>query len=134
RAPGTVSSEGSVALVDRGGRETGSVASSGSSSVFAGFRFSREVIAVAVRWYLRYGLSYRDVEELGRDLVAARCFFTRAMRAGVIPAGVTADRALPIRGSWMSWVPSALHTVERYASNPAGADHGRLNPVLADQC
>jgi IS6 family transposase len=32
--------------------------------VFAGFRFPREVIAVAVRWYLRYGLSYRDVEEL----------------------------------------------------------------------
>jgi hypothetical protein len=37
---------------------------SGSSSVFAGFRFPREVIAVAVRWYLRYGLSYRDVEQL----------------------------------------------------------------------
>ena len=37
---------------------------SGSSSVFAGLRFPREVIAVAVRWYLRYGLSYRDVEEL----------------------------------------------------------------------
>ena len=37
---------------------------SGSSSVFAGFRFPREVIAVTVRWYLRYGLSYRDVEEL----------------------------------------------------------------------
>jgi hypothetical protein len=34
------------------------------SSVFAGFRFPREVISVAVRWYLRYGLSYRDVEEL----------------------------------------------------------------------
>jgi transposase-like protein len=32
--------------------------------VFAGFRFPREVISVAVRWYLRYGLSYRDVEEL----------------------------------------------------------------------
>src|ERR1700756_8537 len=55
---------GSVALVDRNGRETGSMASSGSSSVFAGFRFPREVIAVAVRWYLPYGLSYRDVEEL----------------------------------------------------------------------
>ena len=38
--------------------------SSGSSSAFAGFRFPPEVIAVAVRWYLRYGLSYRDVEEL----------------------------------------------------------------------
>jgi transposase-like protein len=30
----------------------------------AGFRFPREVIVLAVRWYLRYGLSYRDVEEL----------------------------------------------------------------------
>ena len=35
-----------------------------ASSAFAGFRFPREVISVAVRWYLRYGLSYRDVEEL----------------------------------------------------------------------
>jgi transposase-like protein len=33
-------------------------------SGFAGFRFPPDVIAVAVRWYLRYGLSYRDVEEL----------------------------------------------------------------------
>ena len=38
--------------------------SSGSVSVFAGFRFPPEVISVAVRWYLRYGLSCRDVEEL----------------------------------------------------------------------
>jgi IS6 family transposase len=37
---------------------------SSSSSAPAGYRFPREVIAVAVRWYLRYGLSYRDVEEL----------------------------------------------------------------------
>lgn len=35
-----------------------------SPSAFAGFRFPREVIVLAVRWYLRYGLSYRDVEEL----------------------------------------------------------------------
>ena len=35
-----------------------------AASVFAGFRFPPEVISVAVRWYLRYGLSYRDVEEL----------------------------------------------------------------------
>ena len=33
-------------------------------SEFAGFRFPPDVITVAVRWYLRYGLSYRDVEEL----------------------------------------------------------------------
>jgi len=35
-----------------------------SRSSFAGFRFLPEVIMLAVRWYLRYGLSYRDVEEL----------------------------------------------------------------------
>ena len=34
------------------------------NSVFAGFRFPPEVITIAVRRYLRYGLSYRDVEEL----------------------------------------------------------------------
>jgi transposase-like protein len=34
------------------------------TSAFAGFRFPLEVITVSVRWYLRFGLSYRDVEEL----------------------------------------------------------------------
>jgi transposase-like protein len=38
-----------------------------SRSAFAGFRFPREVIVLAVRWYLRFGLSYRDVEELLAD-------------------------------------------------------------------
>ena len=33
-------------------------------SAFAGFRFPPELILIAVRWYLRYGLSYRDLEEL----------------------------------------------------------------------
>jgi len=33
-------------------------------SGFDGFRFPPEVILLAVRWYLRYGLSYRDLEEL----------------------------------------------------------------------
>jgi hypothetical protein len=41
-----------------------SVTSTEPSSAFAGFRFPPEVITVAVRWYLRYALSYRDVEEL----------------------------------------------------------------------
>jgi transposase, IS6 family len=170
-------------------RETGGVMSSGSSSVFAGFRFPREVISVAVRWYLRYGLSYRDVEELlaergvtvdhvtvyrwvqrftpefieaarfcrhvpgdrwfvdetyvkvagrwtylyravdqygqvidvllsvRRDLAAARRFFTRALRAGTVPAGVTTDRAPAYPRILDELIPSALHTVERYANN-----------------
>jgi transposase-like protein len=33
-------------------------------SAFAGFRFPPDVIVLAVHWYLRFGLSYRDVEEL----------------------------------------------------------------------
>jgi transposase-like protein len=33
-------------------------------STFAGFRFPSDVIVLAVRWYLRFGLSYRDLEEL----------------------------------------------------------------------
>jgi IS6 family transposase len=151
--------------------ETGAVTSSGSSSVFAGFRFPREVISVGVRWYLPYGLSYRDagepwpslaspsimsastdgcstsppelieaarprrhapddrrfvdatyvkvagewtylyraVDQHGqvidvllsarRDLPAARRFFTRAMRAGTIPAEVTTTARPPAHGS-----------------------------------
>jgi IS6 family transposase len=40
------------------------ISSGSTSSAPTGYRFPREVIAVAVHWYLRYGLSYRDVEEL----------------------------------------------------------------------
>jgi transposase-like protein len=34
-----------------------------SGSAFSGYRFPDEVIALAVRWYLRYRLSYADVVE-----------------------------------------------------------------------
>src|SRR4029077_9829112 len=44
--------------------DTDRVIRSSGSSAPVGYRFPRGVIAVAVRWYLRYGLSYRDVEEL----------------------------------------------------------------------
>jgi transposase-like protein len=36
----------------------------GPRSAFAGFRFPSDVIVLAVCWYLRFGLSYRDLEEL----------------------------------------------------------------------
>jgi IS6 family transposase len=173
-----------------------------ATSVFAGFRFSPDVISVAVRWYLRYGLSYRDVEELlaergitvdhvtvyrwvqrftpefaeaaracrhvpgdrwfvdetylkiagqwsylyravdqhgqvidvllsaRRDLGAARRFFTRALRAGTIPAEVTTDRAHVYPRVLDELIPPALHTVEQYANNPVEADHGRLKARL----
>jgi transposase, IS6 family len=178
------------------------VSSPGTSSVFAGFRFPREVISVAVRWYLRYGLSYRDAGELlaergvtvdhvtvyrwvqrftpefieaarpcrhapgdrwfagetylkvagkwaylcravdqhgqvidvllpaRRDLAAARRFFTRALRAGTVPAGVTTDRAPACPRVPGELIPSALHTAGQYANNPIEADHGRLKARL----
>src|SRR5882762_3587459 len=34
------------------------------ASAFAWFRFPSDVIVFAIRWYLRFNLSYRDVEEL----------------------------------------------------------------------
>src|SRR5436309_5410535 len=45
----------------RRGRMAGPVV---ERSAFAWFRFPPDVITLAVRWYLRYGLSYRDLEEL----------------------------------------------------------------------
>ena len=33
-------------------------------SSFARFQFPPDVILLAVRWYLRYSLSYRDLEEM----------------------------------------------------------------------
>ena len=55
----TVGGEGG-GMMPRGCRPEPSL----SNSAFAGFRFPPEIIVLAVRWYLRFGLSYRDVEEL----------------------------------------------------------------------
>jgi len=64
--------DGSVALAEGGARRSGwrdepaswSPGSRGPCSAFKGFRFPPDVIVLAVGWYLRYGLSYRDLEEL----------------------------------------------------------------------
>jgi len=63
-----------------------------------------------------------------RDLAAARRFFTRALRAGTIPAEVTTDRAPVCPRVLDELIPSALHTVQQYENNPVEADHGRLKP------
>ena len=65
-------------------------------SAFAGFRFPPEVIVLAVRWYLRFGLSYRDVEELlaePRDRGPSSDLSDGAR--GVAPSGVAPHR--PVR-------------------------------------
>ncbi len=35
-----------------------------STSAFRGYRFSDDIIALAVRWYLRFRLPYADIAEL----------------------------------------------------------------------
>ena len=83
---------------------------------------------------------YRAVDQYGqvidvllsarRDLAAARRFCTRALRAGMTPAEVTADRGHVYPRVLDELVPSARHTVEQYANNPVEADHGRLQARL----
>jgi IS6 family transposase len=87
---------------------------------------------------------YRAVDQHGqvidvlfsarRDLGAARRFFTRALRFGIVPAEVTTDRAPAYPRVLDELVPSALHTVERHANNPVEADHGRLKARLRPMC
>lgn len=57
---------GTVALAGRTGSKRAAVIRRRrpTSPSFTGFRFPPDVILLAVRWYLRYGLSYCDVEEL----------------------------------------------------------------------
>jgi IS6 family transposase len=83
---------------------------------------------------------YRAVDQYGqvievllparRDLAAARRFFTRALRAGTVPAEVTTDRAPAYPRVPGELIPPALHTAEQYAKNPVETDHGRLKARL----
>ena len=157
---------------------------------------------LAVRWYLRYGLSYRDLEELlaergvsvdhvtlfrwvqrftpilidaadpfryavgdrwfvdetyvkvsgvwryvyraidddgqvidvlvsrRRDTVAARRFFTAAIRDHGQPCEVVTDRAAALAKAIGELAPEALHNTVQYANNRVEADHGRLKARL----
>jgi transposase, IS6 family len=92
----------------------------------------------------RWAYLYRAVDQQGqvidvllsvrRDLAAARRFFTRALRAGTIPAEVTTDRARVYPRVLDELIPTALHTVEQIANNPIETDHGRLKARLRPMC
>jgi transposase-like protein len=85
-------------------------------SAFAGFRFPAEVIVVAVRWYLQFNLSYRDVEEL----LAER--------------GVEVDHVTSYR--WVQRFASLLADTARFARHaPAAATMiMRLVAALQSRC
>ena len=74
-------------------------------STFAGFRFPSDVIVLAVRWYLRFGLSYRDLEELLAEraiqadhvtIYGGCCGSRRCLPTPPGPAGI----AWEIAGRW----------------------------------
>jgi transposase-like protein len=70
------------------------------TSAFAGFRFPAEVIVVAVRWYLRFNLSHRDVEELLGE------------------RGIDADHATVYR--WVQRLTPLLADAARFARHSPG--------------
>ncbi len=88
----------------------------------------------------RWTYLYRAIDQHGqvidvllsdrRDLAAARRFLILALRAGTVPAEVTTDQARAYPRVLDELIPSALHTVERYANNPVETDHGRLKARL----
>ena len=116
---------GSVALADAlpGGEDAEvkrhcRVGPSGQvSSGFAGFRFPPEVILLAVRWYLRFGLSYRDLEEL----LAARAHRNSPVVLGETPDPTSADTALRLSGSRQD-VMRSIRALRRlpYVNDPEG--------------
>src|SRR3954447_25759728 len=75
-----------------------------SSSAFKGFGFPPEMIVLAVRWYLRYGLSYRDVEEL-----LAEC-------------GIDVDHVTIYR--WVQTFTPEFIDAARFARHPTGDKNG----------
>ena len=84
-------------------------------SAFAGFRFPPEAITVAVRWYLRYGLSYCDIEESRqqdhrRPPVLHPCLAARAC------TGRGHHRQGPYLRVLAELVPTAAHVTEQYAN------------------
>jgi IS6 family transposase len=117
-------------------------------SAFYGYRFAPEVITLAVRSYLRFGLSYRDVEELlserGIQVDHASIYrwvqrfapqFAEAARAvstssGIAPVEVTTDRYRAYPRIIDELLPAAFHDTEAYANNPIETDHGRLKARL----
>ena len=71
------------------------------ASAFAGYWFPPDVILLAVRWYLRLGLSYRDLEELlaERGIEVDHVSPYRWVQH-FTPLVVDAARPLPACGGW----------------------------------
>jgi transposase-like protein len=84
-------------------------------SAFAGFRFPPEIILVAVRWYPRFGLSCRDVEELLAE---------RGVEVDHVK--VATDQAATYSTVLEELAPAAWHRTDRSANPRVECDHAGL--------
>ena len=60
----------SAGAVAKFGRQEGLREIITAMGIFSGRHFPRDIILWAVRWYCRYGVSYRDLEEM---MISAGC-------------------------------------------------------------
>ncbi len=104
-------------------------------SALAGFQSPPEVILLAVRWYLRYGLSDRDLEELlaerGIEVDHVTLHrrvqrFTTSLTAHWRPVEVITDRAPALAHVIDELIPAAFHNTGQYENNRCKCDHARL--------
>ncbi len=89
---------------------------------------------LAVRWYLRYGLSYRDVDELlaERGVQVTHVTIHRWVRRFtpiLAEAARCARHAIDLR-VLEEVVPQAWHRIDPYANNRIEADHAQLKRWL----
>ena len=79
--------------------------------IFSGRHFPRDIILWAVRWYCRYGVSYRDLEEM--------------MTKRVVPVDHTTILTAGSRNTPLSWI-SRLAGTGRFLT-------GRLSSWRVDE-
>lgn len=68
-----------------------------------GFRFPKDIIMLSVRWYLRYALSYRDMEEMLEErgvFLDHTTIFRWVIRFTPLLLGVFQTKKRPVGGRW----------------------------------
>jgi hypothetical protein len=98
-------------------------------SAFAGFRFPSDVIVLAVRWYLRFSPSYRDIEELRTERgIQADHVTTYWWVLRFTP--LLADAARPCRHAVGDPAAAVLPCPDSYSGCAVGTAPSRESPKL----
>jgi hypothetical protein len=91
-----------------------------ASRAFTGFCVPSELAALAIRWCLRFGLSYRDVEELLAER-GVEVDHTSIYRWVQRFTPLLADAARPGGGSTSTAHPSSMTRTESCSTIPLGS-------------